>query len=92
MCLQSPETMIPPQELHALLQRGFPDAEVRVTDLTGTQDHYEAVIASDAFEGKTLIEQHRLVYAALGDAMNEKVHAFTFKTYSKAAWARVLIK
>jgi stress-induced morphogen len=84
--------MISPQDLHALLQAGFPDAEIRLTDLTGTQDHYEASLVSDVFEGKPLLEQHRLVYAALGEAMKEKVHAFSFKTYTKAAWSRVLVK
>ncbi len=84
--------MIPSQDLQALLQQAFPDANIRITDLTGTQDHYEAAIASDAFEGKSLLQQHRLVYAALGEAMKEKVHAFSFKTYSKAEWARVLVK
>lgn len=82
--------MIPPHDLEELLRVGFPDGDFRVKDLTGTQDHYEASIASDAFVGKTLIEQHRMVYAALGDAMKEKVHALTFKTYTKAAWAKAL--
>ena len=84
--------MIAPHEVEALLRKGFPDLEVRVTDLTGTNDHYEAAIASDAFVGKSLLEQHRLVYAALGEAMKEQIHALTFKTYTKAAWASVLVK
>jgi stress-induced morphogen len=84
--------MIPPHELEALLRAGFPDAELRVKDMTGTQDHYEAAIASDAFVGKGLVEQHRMVYAALGDAMKAQIHALTFKTYTKEAWSKVLVK
>ena len=84
--------MIPPADLHALLQASFPDADIRITDLTGTQDHYEAAIGSDVFEGKSLLQQHRLVYAALGEAMKEKVHAFSFKTYTKATFPRSLVR
>jgi stress-induced morphogen len=84
--------MIAPHEIEALLRAGFPDGEFRIKDLTGTQDHYEAAIVSDGFAGKGLVEQHRLVYAALGDAMKERIHALTFKTYTREQWSRVLIK
>lgn len=79
--------MIEPSELLGLLQAGFPDGEVRVTDLTGTRDHYEAVIVSQVFEGKGLVDRHRAVYAALGDAMKQKIHALTFKAHTPAEWA-----
>ena len=66
--------------------------------LVGTYDlmafrNLSAQLLNDVvFDGKSLLEQHRMVYAALGEAMKEKVHAFTFKTYTKAAWSRVLVK
>ncbi len=71
-----------PTELKAALLRAFPDAEVEVTDLTGTSDHYQARIVSEAFSGKSRIEQHRMVYAALGDAMRGAVHALALQTSS----------
>ncbi len=52
-------------ELTRLLQEGFPDAEVRVRDLTGTGDHFEARVVSGAFAGKSMREQHQLVYRVL---------------------------
>jgi stress-induced morphogen len=69
-----------PIELKAKLLAAFPDADVKVTDLTGTQDHYQAKIVAGAFVGKSKIEQHRMVYAALGDAMKGAVHALALDT------------
>jgi stress-induced morphogen len=77
---------VSPEELKAVLVRAFPDAEVEIEDLTGTKDHYRARIVSKVFEGKGRIEQHRMVYAALGEAMKGQVHAFTFATYTPAGW------
>ena len=58
-------------------------------DLTGTSDHWEALVVSTAFEGKSPIEQHQMVYAALGDLMNGPVHALALKTYSPENWANL---
>lgn len=77
-----------PNELKAELLRAFPDADLEVKDLTGTQDHYQARIVSAAFAGKSRIEQHRMVYAALGDAMRGPVHALALTTYTPEAWAK----
>jgi stress-induced morphogen len=73
--------MIAPADLEKLLREKIPGSEhVEVKDLTGTQDHYEALIVASAFAGKSLIERHRLVYAALGDRMKADIHALTLKT------------
>jgi stress-induced morphogen len=77
-----------PSELKDALQKAFPDADIEITDLTGTQDHYQALIVSDAFAGKGRIQQHRLVYAALGDAMKGPVHALALQTYGKEDWKK----
>lgn len=77
-----------PDELRAALARAFPGAELEVTDLTGTQDHYKARIVAEAFAGKGKLQQHRLVYAALGDAMRGPVHALALETYSPEDWAK----
>ena len=78
-----------PDSVRRLLLVALPDADLELVDLTGTQDHYQARIVSQAFEGKTLIEQHQLVYRALGDAMHGPIHALALKTYSPQMWAKV---
>ena len=64
-------------------------SHVEIKDLTGTQDHYEATVVAAAFEGKNRVEQHQLVYQALGDLMNGPVHALALKTYTPEAWEKV---
>jgi stress-induced morphogen len=67
-------------DVRSLLLGAFPQANVEVTDLTGTQDHLQVVIVSPAFAGKTRVEQHKLVYAALGDLMHGPIHALALTT------------
>ncbi len=55
-------------------------AEVQVHDMTGTGDHFEVVVVSDAFEGKKPVERHRMVYAAVGKAVGNEIHALAVKT------------
>ncbi len=81
--------MIEPTEVERMLSAAFPDADLEVTDLTGTKDHYQARIVSNAFVGKSLIQQHQLVYKALGDAMKGPIHALALKTYAPEAWAKL---
>lgn len=76
-----------PAELHAALLAALPSADIVVTDLTGTQDHYKARIVAAQFVGKSRIQQHRIVYEALGDAMKGPVHALALETYTPEAWA-----
>lgn len=75
--------------VRSLLLAALPGADIELVDLTGTEDHYQARVVSHAFEGKTLIEQHQLVYRALGDAISGPIHAFALKTYTPSAWAKV---
>jgi stress-induced morphogen len=73
-----------PQQLKARLETLAPGTVAEVTDLTGTQDHYQAVIVSPVFEGKMMIDQHRMVYAIVQSEVDSgEVHALTLKTYSK---------
>ena len=51
--------------------------------------HFEAVIVSLAFEGKSMVAQHQQVYAALGDRMRAEIHALSMKTYTPAKWAEL---
>ena len=80
--------MIEPSDIEKKLLAAFPDGEFQVKDLTGTRDHYQAVIVTAAFEGKGLIEQHRLVYGALGDSMKQEIHALTLQTFTPEAWKK----
>lgn len=73
--------MIDDAALTGLIRRTLPDADVRITDRTGTMDHFNVTVRSKAFEGKTTIEQHRLVYAALKPALSDgRVHAVELTT------------
>jgi stress-induced morphogen len=74
--------MIEPNELRRRLLQAFPDAEVQLVDLTGTSDHYQATIVSQAFRGVGLLEQHRLVYRALGDLLRRDLHALRLTTHT----------
>ncbi len=69
-----------PDALKSRLLDAFPDAQVEVTDLTGTQDHFQALVVTRAFGGKTRVEQHKMVYAALGELMNGAIHALALTT------------
>lgn len=73
--------MIDNGSLTQLIRIRIPDAEVGVVDRTGTMDHFNVTVRSKAFAGKTLIEQHQLVYGALRDALADgRVHAVELKT------------
>lgn len=73
--------MIDNESLTQLIRRDLPDAEVRIVDRTGTMDHFNVTVRSSAFAGKTLIEQHQLVYGALKGALKDgRVHAVELTT------------
>jgi len=73
--------MIENDALTALIRADMPDADVAIVDRTGTMDHFNVTVRSHAFRGKTLIEQHQLVYGALRAALKDgRVHAVELKT------------
>ena len=70
------------------IRAGIPEVEVlTIEDLTGTKDHYRATVVSGAFRGKSRIEQHQAVYAALGELMAGPVHALALNTFTPEGWA-----
>jgi len=80
--------MIEAESLEDRIRRGLGDvAHVQLTDLTGTRDHWEAVIVAGAFAGKSRIQQHQMVYAALGELMSGPIHALALKTYTPESWS-----
>jgi len=58
----------------------LPDAQVTVEDMTGGGDHYEASVVAAEFRGKNPVEQHRLIYAALGNWLQGPIHALALHT------------
>ncbi|MBN8555587.1 MAG: BolA/IbaG family iron-sulfur metabolism protein [Deltaproteobacteria bacterium] len=66
------------QAIKDLILLGIPDAQVQVVDPDG--HHFEIAVASKAFKNKSLVEQHRLVYKALGNVFEGPVHAVQIKT------------
>jgi stress-induced morphogen len=67
-------------DIEQLIKDAFPDAHVIVTDLAGDGDHYGARVVSRAFAGKSRIQQHQMVYAALQGRMGEALHALALET------------
>jgi len=70
-------------ELQALIKAGLPDAEVIVK---GEGDHFEAVVVSAQFADRSVVQQHRLVYATLGDRMGGEIHALALRTLTPESW------
>jgi len=78
------QVVITPIELTALIRRTLPDATVEIFDRTGTHDHYNLRVVSSGFAGLSHLDQHRLVYKALGDALGDgRLHAVEIKTETK---------
>lgn len=71
------------QQLKERLEALAPGTRADVTDLTGTQDHWQATIVSPVFEGKMMIEQHRMVMKLMQSEIDSGVvHALTIKTFA----------
>lgn len=71
------------QMIEDKLLAAFPDCEVKATDLTGGGDHWSVTIKSELFNGKTMVQQHQMVYRALGDWMKREIHALALTTKLK---------
>ena len=82
--------MITPEEIKSILERALPGSTVEPRDLTGGGDHWQVVIVSPAFEGKGLVEQHRMVNEALKSEMgDQRIHALGLKTFTPAQWEKL---
>ena len=71
--------MIYPEEIQSLIQKAIAESEVTVQDLTGEGDHFQVIVLSPTFRGKTMLEQHQMVHISL-EPLKEKIHALTIKT------------
>jgi stress-induced morphogen len=73
-----------PEEVAELIEAGIEDAEATVSRARGSHDddHLAAVVVSESFEGVPLVQQHQMVYDAVGEHMTTDVHALELKTYT----------
>ena len=70
-------------EIEKLIREAFPDAEVTITDLAGDGGHFAAHVVSAAFKGKSRVQQHQMVYAALKGRMGGELHALALQTAAR---------
>jgi stress-induced morphogen len=68
------------QEIQQLIRAGLPEAQVTVEDLAGDGNHYRAHVVAPDFRGKSRVQQHQMVYRALGDRMGGVLHALALTT------------
>ena len=68
------------EEIRNLIKESIPDAEITIQDLAGDENHYSATIKSKIFNGKSKIEQHKMVYKSLKGKMGNELHALSINT------------
>ena len=68
------------EEIRNLIRESIPDAEITIQDLAGDENHYSATIKSKIFNGKSKIEQHKIVYKSLKGKMGNELHALSINT------------
>lgn len=72
--------MITPAEIEDLILRALPGSSVRVSDMTGTGDHFRIEVVSETFRGKGLVDQHKILHEILAPEMESRIHAVQLKT------------
>ncbi len=70
-------------DIETMIKDALPDAQIEIKDLAGDGDHYSATIVSSAFAGKSKVQQHQMVYAALKGNMGGALHALALTTRSE---------
>lgn len=77
--------MVMPEDIKEWIEQGLEGAKV---EIDGDGRHFNAIIISPAFEGKTSVQQHQLVYGVLGDKMKSDIHALSMRTLTPTEWER----
>jgi acid stress-induced BolA-like protein IbaG/YrbA len=77
--------MVTPDSVKAGIQAGLSCEHLEVV---GDGQHFQALIVSAAFAGKSRVQRHQLVYAALGDRMREEIHALSMQTLTPEEWRK----
>lgn len=80
--------MMPADEVRSRILRALPGSHVEIGDLTGTSDYFDAIVVAPQFAGLSRIEQHQMVYRALGETVGREIHALALKTFTPEAWSR----
>jgi len=75
--------MVTPESIKSGIEARLATEHVEVV---GDGQHFQALIVSPAFDGKSRIQRHQMVYAALGDRMREEIHALSMQTLTPAEW------
>ncbi|MEZ4321972.1 MAG: BolA family protein [Myxococcota bacterium] len=78
--------MFSAERIKTILEDTLPDCTALVSDDANDGEHFSARVVSSAFEGKSLVKQHQLVYQALGDHMKRDIHALALKTFTPDRW------
>ena len=68
------------EKLTEIIMHSFPNSKISITDMIGTEDHYEIEITDQVFEGKNKVEQHRLVNHSLKEVLKDDLHAVVIRT------------
>ena len=76
--------MVTPEDIKSLIERNLTQSEVTVS---GDGRHFDAIIVCAGFAGKTRIQQHQMVYGALGNKMEKEIHALSIRTVTPEDWA-----
>jgi stress-induced morphogen len=71
------------EKLYSLLQGGFPEGEIELIDTAGDSNHYEVTVKSEKFKDLSLMQQHKMVYNAIGDYLGKELHALKVNTKIK---------
>ena len=74
------------QRIRKMIEHGI---QASFVEVEGDGTHFQAVVVSEQFRGKPPLERHKLVYAALGDAMESEIHAISIKTYTDDQWEKL---
>jgi len=74
------------EEIKVMIENAMPGSIVMVE---GDSTHFQAIVVTSEFEGKGLLEQHQMVYKAIGEAMKDRIHALSLKTYTPEQWKQV---
>lgn len=72
-----------PEEIAALIRDGVPGARVEIEDIRGDGEHYAAKVVANAFRGKTRVQQHQMVYAAMKGKVGTSLHALSIQTVAE---------
>jgi acid stress-induced BolA-like protein IbaG/YrbA len=76
------------EDVKGRISSAFNDAKIQVIDTTGTGDHFSAVVISDKFDDKSLVQRHQMVYASVSDVLTGELHALQLKTFTLEEWEK----